>query len=160
MKNYWNIYFKRPGLDPVSVPERTFTTIERDVVDRRDVLLNYNGIMFNAKDVSYCRRVSMPESSDTFPGDGYPEISEEQRQSNLRRLSVLRETFFSRDRRVGKQEWANPYEDDDIRAHMSREERQAFRKAHFDTCLPNHEEEQEAMRRWLPVYRGQVDPRR
>ncbi len=157
MKKYWNIYFKAPGMDPVSIPTDVYARMESDIMGRHDVLLRYRDMTFNPRDVRYTRCVAMPEPTDTQFPNGYPAISEEQRQKNLKRLAVLREVFFAKKGPV--EEGANPYSDDDIRSTMNREERRAWKKVSFDRYFESDDAEQADIEQWLPIYRGQKDPR-
>ncbi len=156
MKTYFTIYFKSSALSPLSVPEAAYDQMREDIMARRDMLIEYRDVTFNPKlDVRYIKREQQP---DRIADTDYPEISEEQRQNNLKRLAVLREVFFSRGS-APVQEWANPWSADDPRSGMSRDERRAFQKEFFDVLFETHDDEAQAAAYWLPYHRGHRDPR-
>lgn len=155
MKTYYTIYFRGRDQDPVSLPEAAYAPIEATILDRRAILLKAGDATFNPKDIRYVKKERQP---DHLPAVDVPEISEEQRQSNLKRLTVLREVFFSRGSAPVK-EWANPWSEDDPRSTMSRDERRAFQKEFFDVLFETHDDEAQAAAYWLPYHRGYRDPR-
>ena len=153
MKVYFNIYFKGSHLDPISMPEAVYDTYRDAILSKEDTLIEHRDVTFNPKDIRYVKRV---ETYPDVPQHDYPEISEEKRQENLRRLAVLRELFFS-GRRPRPEDWVNPYSD--RRSVMTREELRAFDKEFFDVLFETHEEREKASAVWLSFHRGQRDPR-
>lgn len=111
--------------------------------------------IFVARDVRYVKKVYPPEYQLAEQSRG-PIIPDAEREENMIRWTVLKAWFAQK--REGE-EMVNPYNSNDIRAHMTREERQAFGKAFFDILFDGDESVKRAMAYWLPFRRGHRDPR-
>lgn len=157
-------HLKITGGDTVDVPENEFRLIEEAVYNKREGMVKVGDMMFSPRDV---RRVtsSYDTATPTFYEDR-PEVSDEQRRKNVRRLRWLRTYFFQRYNvinNIPREEWGEYRQF--VKWYQSaiqgerREKKQAFRKEFFDVAFQNSEEFDACFKSWLKATDPQVDPR-
>lgn len=154
MKYQHQIHLK--NRETIMIDSARFSAIESAIMDRKDLMLKIDEHYFNAKDVAFVKRVYAPDYQQVTDYT-MPDITDEQRADNLRKLAVLKAMFFEK-RKDKNLEWVNPYSDG-VKETMTREELRAFRQEFFDQYFASDAAEDRAMMRWLPYHRGQRDPR-
>lgn len=168
------------GMEPFTVSEDIFRTVQEDLEDRRDVMIKIAGRMFNAKNFEHLRSQTISEAPPGWE-EAHPEITDEMRAQNIKRLEVIRallfnpswkdDKFVARDAEQQRwyDEWKAFKETGDYpksgwrgRLRLNKTDYRAFQKEFFDVYIPDHEFEELLCRLWLPYHRQNpnIDPRK
>lgn len=151
------------GFDEFTISEQKYRAIENDLMQRRDILLRAGDYVFNARNFISSRKRWIPEKPTNID---IPEISEEQRQLNLRRLRWSKRYILHKRKDTaglpeeeweGFRQWVAWYESPEQRDRRTK--RKAFRKEFFDVHFASHEEEDACFTSWSKATAPEADPR-
>ena len=141
--------------ETISLEQDQYRPIESLIMAKSDERIKAGDRIFVARDVRYVKKVYPPEYQLAEASRG-PLIPDAEREANLIRWTVLKAWFAEK---KNGEDIANPYGSDDIRAHMTRAERQAFNAEFFDVLFHDDAARRRALAYWLAYSRGQRDPR-
>lgn len=153
------------GGDSINVPESEYRHIESDIMSKSDRMVRASGTAFSARDVKRVTSSFEVEVPNNWQEE-HPEITDEMRSNNLRRMRWVRNYIFNKNRtdssipddeKEGYKKFVSWYESDTQKARRAK--KGEFRKEFFDVYFETHEETEASYQAWLTATIPEADPR-